>query len=233
MSIGMSEIILLLLIILLPIILLVKRSSFSLRQNIQFWLTAGYILLLLVSPVFVKMLPIENLADMKMKTVSEKDLVNKRDLFAQAREGRPEQAEGASMLEQWEFPFNGSLINVELPERGVGAIVAERKDRADGKIEGFSYATNTIVELIDFSEVMKPHRVTLEGNVLKVDAPEQLKLEVGAFSREFVVSQILGKPTMSDHHSRSAAGAPLLYLRIPANVEVQSKNPKNPITFVE
>ncbi len=223
-----------LLIIFFLVILLVKRSSFSLRQNIQFWLTAGYILLLLVSPLLVKMLPVENLADMKMKTVSEKDLVNQRDLFAQVLEGRPEQAEGAFVLEQWEFPFNGSLINVEFPEYEFETI-AERKDRADGKIEVVSYATKTIVELIDFSERMMPHRVTLGDNILKVDAPERLDVELGMFGREFVVSQILGEPaigkfTMSERHSRTTPGLLLLYLRIPTDVEVQSKKP---ITFVE
>ncbi|MDD3655136.1 MAG: hypothetical protein PHO01_13335, partial [Desulfotomaculaceae bacterium] len=133
---------------------------------------------------------------------------------------------------QWEFPFNGSLINVELPEHELLTIVAERKDRADGKMEAVSYATKTIVELIDFSfsEVMKPPRVALAGNVLHVDAPEHLNIEVGAFSREFVVSQILGKPARPEPRSMSTTGSMLLYLRIPAGVEVQSKNP---ITFVE
>ncbi|MDD3654639.1 MAG: hypothetical protein PHO01_10720, partial [Desulfotomaculaceae bacterium] len=133
---------------------------------------------------------------------------------------------------QWEFPFNGSLINVELPEHELLTIVAERKDRADGKMEAVSYATKTIVELNDFSfpEVMKPHRVTLAGNVLHVDAPEQLNLEVRTFRREFVVSQILGESARFKPHSMSTAGSQLLYLRIPAGVEVQSKNP---ITFVE
>jgi hypothetical protein len=249
-----------LLIILFLVILLVKRSSFSLRHNIQFWLTAGYILLLFVSPVLLQMLPVENLADMKMKTVSEKDLVNHGDLFGKAFEGRPEQSEGAFVLKQWEFPFSGSLINVvmlpkhEQHEEDVN-IVAERKDRADGKIEAVSYATKTIVELFDFSERMMPHRITLDGNVLKVEAPECLKVELGMFSREFVVSQILGESevstpehqstggspviipgpgldsgNMSEHDSRTTPGEQLLYLRIPADVDVQSKNP---ITFVE
>ena len=238
-----------LLIILFLVILMVKRSSFSLRHNIQFWLTAGYILLLFVSPVLLQMLPVENLADMKMKTVSEKDLVNHGDLFAKAFEGRPEQAEGAIVLGQWEFPFNSYLINVKFPEHEFETIVAERKDRADGKIEAVCYATKTIVELIDFSERMMPHRITLDGNVLKVEAPKSLELEVGAFSREFVVSQILGNTevstpenkstdgslvtipgpgldsSMSEQGSRTFHGELLLYLRIPADVDVQSKNP--------
>lgn len=219
-----------LLIIFFLVILLVKRSSFFLRHHIQFWLTAGYILLLLVSPVLLKMLPVENLADMKMKTVSEKDLVNQGVLFAQACEGRPEQT-GVFVLEQWAFPFNGSLINVELPEHEFVDIVAERKDRADGKIEVVSYATKTVVGLIDFSARIGPHQVTLGGNVLKVEAPKQLELEVGTFSKEFVVSQILGDPAilMSDSR-RTTPGSVLLYLRVPADVEVQSKIP---ITFVE
>ena len=229
---AVVPLIIILFLLLILVILLVKRSSFFLRHHIQFWLTAGYILLLLVSPVLLKMLPVENMADKKMKTVSEKDLVNQGDifLFERALEGRPEQAEGAFVLEQWEFPFNDSLINVEFPENEVETIIAERKDSADGKIEAVSYATKTIVERIDFSDRMMPHRVTLRGNVLKVDAPKHLKLELGMFSREFAVSQILGESAMSEHASGTTPGSLLLYLRIPADVEVQSKKP---ITFVE
>jgi hypothetical protein len=58
------------------------------------------------------MLPVENLADMKMKTVSEKDLVNHGDLFGKAFEGRPEQSEGAFVLKQWERSYCKGRIGI-------------------------------------------------------------------------------------------------------------------------
>jgi hypothetical protein len=65
----MVAVIPILIILVLVVLLVVRRSSFSLRHNIQFWLIGGYILLLLASPVLIKLLPVENLAYEKMKTV--------------------------------------------------------------------------------------------------------------------------------------------------------------------
>ncbi|MGI6407088.1 MAG: hypothetical protein ACOX2E_11675 [Syntrophaceticus sp.] len=177
-----------LIILLLVVLLVVRRSSFSLRNNIQFWLIAGYILLLLVSPVIIKLLPVENLADEKMKTVSGKDIAeamfSERDLYELAIEGRPEQVEGAFVLKQWEFPFNGSLLNVaDCFEYEGGAIIAEKKDRADGKVEVIDYATKTIVDQFDFSEEMMPHKVALDGNILKISRPERQEVRLAMFSR--------------------------------------------------
>lgn len=224
-----------LLIILVVVILLgMRRSGFSLRHNIQIWLTAGYILLLLVSPAIVGILPEGKFADAKMKTVSKKELFNQEDLYTLALEARPEQTEGVFVLEQWEFPYDGSMINVvERPEHEYSAaIIVERNDSADGKIEAVDYATKTIVEMIDFSERMKPHRVALDGNVLKVTAPERLDVELGKFSREFVVSQILGDamPESDPFGHFTIHGSQLLYLRVPAGLEVQSEAA---IQFVE
>ena len=217
-----------------------KNSIFSLRHNIQFWFVTGYILLLLAAPALIPLLPAENLADVKMKTVSEMDvaaeMAGQGDLYTQALQGRPEQAERAFVLEQWEFPCQqGSMIEImENPaykngftENGV-TIVAERKDRADGMIEVINYATRTIVEGFDFSDRVRPYQAALHGNVLQVTGPQRLEVVLGMFSRESVAAQILGEDNaMLEHGSRSihtstVPGSQLLYLRIPADVEVQS-----------
>lgn len=223
-----------LIILLLVVLLVVRRSSFSLRNNIQFWLIAGYIVLLFASPALIKLLPVGNLADGKMKTVSEKDMframISERDLYELAMEGRPEQVEGAFVLEQWEFSFNGSQINVaERYEYEGGTVIAERKDQADDKIEVINYATKTIVEQFDFSDEMQPHKVNLDGDILKVAAPERHDVNLAMFSGEFVVSQILGESAATEQPI-NMCGSQLLYIRIPADVEVESEIP---IEFVE
>lgn len=163
-----------------------KGSIFSLRHNLQFWLVTGYILLLLAAPALIPLLPAENLADVKMKTVSEMDIVaemaGQGDLYKQALQGSPEQAEGAFVLEQWQFPcHHDSMIEImENPaykngftENGV-TIVAEKKDRADGMVEIVNYATRTIIEGVDFSDRVKPQQVALHGNVLQVTGQQRL-----------------------------------------------------------
>ena len=114
-------------------------------------------------------------------------------------------------------------------------MVAERKDRADGMVEIVNYATRTIIEGFDFSGRVRPHQVALHGNVLQVTGPQRLEVVLGMFSREFAAAQILGKDTaMLDGarstHNRTVPGSQLLYLRIPADVELQADIP---IAYVE
>ena len=73
---------------------LLYTSCFSLQNKIQFWLIAGYILLLLASPVVIQMLPKENFADERIKKVSEKDLYVQTDLYTIAQGASPEQIKG-------------------------------------------------------------------------------------------------------------------------------------------
>jgi len=70
-----------LLILVLVVLFVVKSGCFSLQNKIQFWLIAGYILLLLASPVINQLLPKENFADERIKKVSEKDLYVQTDLY--------------------------------------------------------------------------------------------------------------------------------------------------------
>ncbi|MDD4334138.1 MAG: hypothetical protein PHY77_00835 [Desulfotomaculaceae bacterium] len=245
---AVVSIIPLLIILVLVALLSTKGSSISLRHNLQSWLVTGYILLLLAAPALIPLLPAENLADVKMKTVSEMDIVTEMagqgGLFTQALQGRPEQAEGAFVLEQWQFPCRqDSIINlVENHAYRNGAaensvtIVVEKKDRADGLMEIVNYATRTIVGGFDFSDRMRMHEVNLDGNVLLVTGPERLKVVLGMFSREFAAGQILGEGSaMFEHsggigHTGTIPGSQLLYLRIPADVKVQSEMP---VVYVE
>ena len=63
MGVAAIAIIPLLITLVLVALLATKRSSFSLRHNLQFWLVTGYILLLLAAPALIPFLPAENLAD--------------------------------------------------------------------------------------------------------------------------------------------------------------------------
>ncbi len=194
------------------------------------------------------MLPAENLADVSMETVSEMDVGAEMTwqgrLYTQALQGRPEQAEGSFVLEQWQFPFRqDSIIKiVENPAYENGfkeksiTIVAERKDRADGLVEIINYATETTIEGFDFSDKVRPHQAALQDNVLQITGPQRLEVVLGMFCREFAASQILGEDTAmlergaSSINTRTVPGSQLLYLRIPADMEVQADIP---VVYVE
>ncbi len=211
------------------------NKRFSLSYNLQFWLIAGYLLLLLISPLIVKLLPSDGL---RLTTVNEEEMEKELhrqmqiegDLHFLASEGRPEEVEGALVLGQWEFPaYQEKAINLVSFRKGEHydpMIIVEQKDREDNRIEAINYATQTILEGIDYTEEIEAHQLALEGQNLKVTVPRQLEVRIGGFKKEFMVTQILGQETRIDGLSpQMLTGTQLLYLRVPADVEVRSDMP--------
>lgn len=242
----MFGVIVLLIFLLLLILPVIKGRGLNLLQKKQVGILGGYFLVLLSALAVLQFLPEENFAD----AVSEEEPLEQKHagmvLFSQALEGRPGQVEGVFVPVQWEFAFKGNRLTVfkspvsddEIsdfhiiaPEGDIPLIlIVERKDTADGIIEVVCYTTKTIVELADFSEKLDPPRVSLEDGILTVAVPEQRRLSIGAFGKEFAATQILGGPPLLARvsHERTTLGSQLLYLRVPAGLEIHSKTPISP-----
>lgn len=179
----------------------------------------GYFIILLSCLIVLPMLPKENFP----VTVSEKVLTEAKrgyiDLQNVAMEGRPEQIEGVIKLKQWDFEFSGNQLEIAGADNNSGVmIIADKKNTNDGKIEVINYATKTILEGIDATNGIKAPQVLLEGNRLKITMPEQYKVEIAKFNKEFVITQL----TRNDRERgmQYVIGAQVLYLRIPQKVEI-------------
>ena len=232
----------LLLILALAILLIAKGSKFSWRQNTQFWLVGGYVLLLLVVPGLIKLLPVENQSHVQIRALSEgevdEEMLARGELYQQAIRGRPEQARGVLTLARWEFPQpQGNITTIVEKhlnrngdqETGV-PIIVERKDQADGLLEVVNYSTRTIINGYDFTDIISSQEVTWDDDVMMIAGPAPRRVDLAVFNREFAAAQILGKdPAALEHGGRDfhrmVSGEQLLYLRLPAHIELQSDTP--------
>lgn len=188
------------------------------RRNLP-WILGGYLIILLAAVLFLPMLPKENFPTAVSEEVRTQAQRGHVDLQQAALAGRPEQIDGAAKLKQWDFAFSGNQLQVTGADNSSGVmIIADQKDTNDGKIEVISYATKTILEGIDVTKDIKLPKVSLEGNILEITMPEQYRVEIAKFSKDFVMTQLTraGK----EQGTQNIIGAQVLYLRIPQKVQI-------------
>lgn len=222
-------ILLLVALVILPLVFFVKKSTgYYLHYKQQLWIMCGYLLVLLFSPVTLALLPEEKFAEANMGTVSEAEFYELERagsfFFSQMLEGRPEENDAVSIAAQRQFAFTGDRLTVVAPT--FTSLFVERQDKAGGTIEVIVYATKTIVNLVDFSPVLKPPRVTLEESTLIIHMDHQV-INVHSLRKESIVSQFFDpfqfrrRPFLY----RTMIKHPMILLRIPVNLEIESGQP--------
>lgn len=208
----------------------IKNGGIFLHQKKLKSLLAAYIIILLASYGVIQILPPDNF--LEVNAVSGETIVREQEashsLFEAAMEGRPEQVAGIQIIKKWEFEFAGSQLTIDSDKNEYAhvTVFVKRKEMNDGKIEAFNYATRTIIQRIDVSDGIKPPILALEGTRLTLKEPEEYRLEIARFQREFLTNKILlarSQPEApSDHFSNNVFGASMLYVLIPLDVEVIS-----------
>jgi hypothetical protein len=218
-------------LIFIPIIVLfaffTKNSGLFLHQKRLKSLLTVYITILLASFFIMHMLPEENF--LEVNTVSGDTILKEQEathnLYEAIFEGAPELVEGVHILKQWEFAFSGGQLSIDTDEYANVPVFVKRKEVNDGKIEAVNYATRTIIQRVDVTDGIKPPIIALEGNRLMKIEPEEYRLEIVRFQKEFLTGKLLqdgGQPG-NDHISNSVFGANILYVQIPRDVEVLSR----------
>jgi hypothetical protein len=96
-------------------------------------------------------------------------------------------------------------------------IYVDRKDVNDGKIEAVIYQPSLIIDGADFSEVLEPYEIKLEGDKLTIHSNQQA-VNMAIMHSPFPVRQLTNVSMM--HHS-SSGGDQLIYLQIPRDLELE------------
>jgi hypothetical protein len=212
--------------------LFIKNTGRYVHQKRSVWIV--YFIILLSSLLVLQVLPKENL--LNKNTVSEKKLEQAQDasmnLYDAALDGKLEETDGVYKSEQWQFDFSGNSLRIAGDDYLNTMIIAETKDIHDGEIEVFYYVTATILERIDVTGEITTPEVTLDGNRLLINQPEQYTVEFAQFKKEFVMTQFLRESVEQDGQifRETVFGSQLLYLRVPKGVQIEDT--KHGIQFV-
>ncbi|MBT9153939.1 MAG: hypothetical protein DDT39_00601 [Firmicutes bacterium] len=201
------------------------------RQHLQ-WLLIGHLITLLVSPFALHLLPTERFAPIvDAATLSDARVAN-RELLQSALRGRPSSVTGVHRTREWRFPMSGLELTVigvvpQLP------VVIEHKTGRDGIVEVALYRTPSIQDMVDISrQIPLPVELSFSVNALTVVQPVARGAHFLRFSPDAPAQALLlALEPQGVLPSVSLRGAQVLYLRIPANVEIKDPDPS--LLFVD
>lgn len=207
----------------------VKDGGRFITQQKLKWLLGGYVMILLASLLVLQVLPEERFS--QVDEVNNETLRKAQEasqgFFEMVMAGKPEQVDGIEILRQWDFEFQGKQLSIGTDDYAAVMVFVERKKENDGKIEATHYVTKTILDKVDVTAGIKSPTLSLKGNRLMKTEPEEYKIEIARFKREFLTEQFLKdseqQETPAKHYLNHAFGANILYVRIPRDVEVLSK----------
>jgi hypothetical protein len=198
--------------------LMFKIRNRFMTIKLTYWMLFIYAVLLLVSTAAAPFVTTEVEGDKKVKQADHDEVVS--DLYSKLGSGRIAEIDPKHLKLESQFNnFAENTLNISLGS-GIGGsqIFVEKKEEGDRKVEFYIYNSELLVDDIDFSEQMEPHRVELSGSHLTI-IPVQQKIILSIASDSFPVRQRTGEPFMD--HSFSSGGQ-LLYLRVPEDVKVNA-----------
>lgn len=251
--------ILIILLIIGIFVLLVKNAGRFLYPVKTSWILAGYLVILLFSPVVLYALPGENFMEAGRVSPEALEKASKamHELYESLHQGRPEQVDGAYKMGQWEFILEESTLVLDYEQNfhDLPMITVEKIKTDSRKVEVTYYVTRTILEMTDVTDQIKTPEVQLVGSRLIFTAPEEFIWEIAKFEKEFVVTQFMEgpeEPAVPGEHegvpeekaepdygpgnrffSRNVFGAQALYLRIPEGIEIDDTRFPYPVHIVE
>lgn len=144
-------------------------------------------------------------------------------------DGHFEELEGYYKNSSQTFQAEGPQLKIKTdgaPE--YGQIFLERKDSADGLIEvstyvAHHYARSNYAKSIDYTKLVAPPQISLEKEILRIEAPPKQKLVFQEFSDSFIVSQFK-EGVQNNYGGMMAFGEKGILIQVPSDLEVVSDN---------
>lgn len=142
-------------------------------------------------------------------------------------DGRFEEQEGYYKNSSQTFQVEGSQLKIKTDGTSeYGQIFLERKKSADGLIEVSTYvaphyARSTYSKQIDYTKMVAPPQISLEKEILKIEAPPEQKLVFKEFSATFIVSQFK-EGVQNNYGGMMAFGEKGILIRVPSDLEIVS-----------
>ncbi|MDP4086839.1 MAG: hypothetical protein Q8934_19925 [Bacillota bacterium] len=210
-------------IILAVVIFVIFLTKTSLPKSIiqNHWVISGYIAILFISFGLTSFHPSSTIG----KNVKVQDLEKENtNLYNAVMEGKAKGLINQYPNKKWSFSsYQGTQLNIELGKvEAYGArVVVKRKKINDHKIEVINFKSRASANGREL--VAKPLGIKLLGNTLIIQKPKRLVLNYFEFKNVFSITQFTreqGIMGSSDFYE----GSSLLYIKVPANVEVNDQS---------
>ncbi len=182
------------------------------------FLFAGYGALLVLSVIFSYTLPSE---------ASETNTNHAQEIaeafYANLHNGNLAEVEGVMITDEWNFPFEETALELQISQNDYYAnvwVLVEEDDALTNEIRVSRYITPHVVSEIDYTHLIVAPSVELVNGTLTITPPEKNNLKLAQFHKEFTITQFTGEKMFPEHSNTWSAN--LLYLQVPAEVEISS-----------
>jgi energy-coupling factor transporter transmembrane protein EcfT len=198
----------------------IKVGKKYMTIKVTHWLLFIYIAVLVLATVFVPFLT-EKSAGLE-RVEQEASDQRMGDYYTKLNDGDIDEIDPNYLIQETRFDdYQNQTVEIVTQTQYAPQVFVEGKTSDDSQIEAYVYSGGLVVNGFDFSDILKPHQIELEENILTI-TPIQQEINLTIGSDSFPVRQFTGE-TLFRNHSFSS-GDSMVYLRIPQDIEIKSDN---------
>ncbi|TMN21170.1 hypothetical protein [Lentibacillus cibarius] len=227
-------------------------KSDKLSGIVRRWLFPGYLLVLLISFGLSFILPLEGDSDASRYRTFDKEKLP--DLYMIPQVTGSINMLDDYLVDQWNLETKEKKLRLVIRgEENLNNIAVKRKKANDGVVEAALYVTPFVIDGIDMTTGFLPKtHVKVNGRTLAIETPDRKRIDVSVFQKEFPIRQFTQKGWLASIDEEVGFGVStkemtgeresspwmykeegrlfsteLLYLQIPADVEIEGGNDRN------
>lgn len=200
-------------------------STKLLRGNRGYIVFVAYLVVLLIGSVIAAIIPASS--EFEGKLLSEEEINDQSKLndqiYQQVQLGKVDEIEGISVKEQWEFPFEGKKLNIDLINTDYGTMLTfvEKVSSLKGKIESSYYLTKYSIENVDITDRVPSPDLKFDESKLSLLPGSVVEISIAKLSRPFPFNQFTDKaPSFFEGMNR---GMDFVYIRVPEGTEIEGE----------
>ncbi|MGP7816436.1 hypothetical protein [Niallia sp. 01092] len=149
------------------------------------------------------------------------------DFYESAQEGTLDKYEGAFLKEKWNFSLSDTSIDLSSLEVGDYSVFVE-KNRNATDLECMLYRTKVILKDKNIMENVPSYHLTFKNNKLYIKEPEQTKLNISTFKKDFLLTQFSKEDEATFNELiNNFHGNDILYLRVPSHLTITGDDAVN------
>ncbi|PYZ94653.1 hypothetical protein CR194_03745 [Salipaludibacillus keqinensis] len=136
--------------------------------------------------------------------------------------GEVEQMLSEQRSDKWTFNYDREELFISFQSDYMSVeVYVERDPELDNEIEAIYFYPRVVVDEMNLSNETNPMDIEISDGRLNIKEPLETELSFAGFEREFPISQFYGESFMG-RSSSSSMSQPIIYLRIPEELELET-----------
>ena len=195
------------------------RPPISFSRRTGLYMSFGYVLILVVAAVVVKILPVSD--ETLFQPVDQAEFGQYKAAYSEFQEGRMDSVNSPFIVRKWHQLISDNQLLIK--PRTVGSmpvkVVIERIPGDSDTIDTFVFDGKLIMDDYEVQGYTEEIVIEPQANVLTVWERETPSYVLSYFEHDGVMTQFTSDTSFENNHTTSE-WRPILYLKIPESIEV-------------